>query len=92
MMEDSYLDPHELRPYAEHDRDRECFWLHLTEDQASALASGYVPNGVKSVLRELLDYALEDLRRAERPVPAKNETEKKTKKKRQPATSEAGDP
>lgn len=59
------------RPYAEHDRDRECFWLHLTEDQASAMAGGFVPNGVKGVLRELLDYAVEDLKRAERPVAVK---------------------
>lgn len=47
-----------LRPYAERDLDREAYWLHLTEAQAECLASGYVPNGVKSVLRELLDYEL----------------------------------
>lgn len=58
----------DARPYAERDLDREAFWLHLTEDQASAMAGGYVPNGVKGVLRELLDYELEDLKRSERPV------------------------
>lgn len=58
----------EQRPYAEHDRDREAFWVHLTEAQAEALASGYVPLGTKSVLRELLDYDLEDQRRADRPI------------------------
>lgn len=62
------IDPRELRPYAERDLERECYWLHLTEDQASALAGGYVSTGVKSVLRELLDYDLEDLKRSERPV------------------------
>lgn len=56
------------RPYAECDTEREVIWLHLTEDQASAMAGGYVPNGVKSVLRELLDYELEDQRRADRPL------------------------
>lgn len=61
----------EQRPYAERDVDRECYWLHLTEAQATAMASGYVPNGTKSVLRELLDCDLEDQKRAERPVPKK---------------------
>jgi hypothetical protein len=60
-----------VRPYAEHDRDQEAFWLHLTEAQAEALASGYVSRAVKAVLRELLDYDLEDQRRAERPVEPK---------------------
>ena len=58
----------EQRPYAERDTERECYWLHLTEAQATDLASGYVTNAVKSVLRELLDFRLEDERRAERPV------------------------
>ncbi len=58
----------DARPTAERDLDRECYWLHLTEDQASAMAGGYVPNGVKGVLRELLDYQIEDERRAARPV------------------------
>lgn len=58
----------EQRPYGERSLDRECYWLHLTEDQASAMAGGYVPNSVKSVLRELLDYALQDELRAARPV------------------------
>ena len=65
------LDPNiEHRPYGERvlDPERECLWLHLTPSQAEALASGYVPASVKSVLRELLDYELEDLKRAERPL------------------------
>jgi hypothetical protein len=43
------------RPYAERDTDRECYWVHLTELQAQAMADGFMPHGVRSVLRELLD-------------------------------------
>ena len=43
----------------------------LNEDQAEAMAGGYVPRAVKSMLRELLDFEFEDLRRAERPVVSK---------------------
>ena len=67
----STTDPLERRPYAERNLDAECYWVHLSEDQASAMAGGYIPNGVKSVLRELLDYALEDQKRADRPLPKK---------------------
>ena len=58
------------RPYGERvvDPEREGLWLHLMPSQAEVLASGYVPGSVKSVLRELLDYELEDLKRADRPV------------------------
>jgi len=56
------------RPYAERDTDREAYWLHLTELQAQAMADGFMPHGVRSVLRELLDCTLEDERRADRPV------------------------
>ena len=37
-------------------------------DQAEAMAGGYVPRSVKSILRELLDYELELQRCADRPV------------------------
>lgn len=45
------------------------YWLRLTEAQATDLASGYVRNSVKSMIRELLDHHLEDERRAARPLP-----------------------
>lgn len=70
-------DPVEQRPYGELDVEREAYWLHLTEAQATAVAGGYVPNSVKSVLRELLDYELIDDARAARPVT-------KTKRKGKP--------
>lgn len=44
-------------------------WILLTENQAEAVSSGYVPRSVKSALREMLDCDLEDQRRAERPTP-----------------------
>ncbi len=40
----------------------------LTEAQACEMAAGYVPNSIKAQLREMLDFQLEDQRRAERPV------------------------
>lgn len=43
--------------------------ITLTEDHAEALAGGYVPRVVKSVLRELLDWDLEIQRAADRPAP-----------------------
>jgi hypothetical protein len=59
----------EARPeLAEMDTQTHRISVVLSEEQATALASGYVPNAVKSILRELLDYELEDLRRAARPV------------------------
>ena len=58
----------EVRPEGERDLDAQTIWIHLTEDQAEAMASGYVPRAVKSILRELLDSELEDQRRADRPV------------------------
>lgn len=58
----------EQRPEAQMDAETRGISLVLTEDQAEALASGYVPRSVKSILRELLDFELEDLRRSERPV------------------------
>ncbi len=45
--------------------------ITLSEDQATDLASGYVNGAVKSMIRELLDYAEEDQRRAARPVKKK---------------------
>ena len=42
--------------------------ITVSEDQAVDLASGYVCGSVKSAIRELLDYAEEDRRRAERPA------------------------
>lgn len=58
----------ENSPYVEADLERQCIWLHLTEQQAEDLASGYVSAATKSRLRELLDYRVEDERRAARPV------------------------
>lgn len=61
------------RPHGERwlDSEPECYWLSLTPQQAQAMADGYMPHGVRSVLRELLDSdlgGLEDQRRAARPV------------------------
>ncbi len=50
------------------DRDTWRISVTVTEAQAVAMAGGYVPNSVKSILRELLDYAEEDERRAARPL------------------------
>ncbi len=61
----------ESSPHVEADLDRACIWLHLTERQATDLASGYVSAATKSRLRELLDYREEDERRASRPVAVK---------------------
>lgn len=62
-------DPLEVRPdHAERDGHTHRISIVLSEEQATAMAGGYVPNSVKGILRELLDYELEDLRRAERPV------------------------
>ena len=58
----------ERRPEAERQVDTGMFWIHLTADQAEAIAGGCVPRSVKAILRELLDYRLEDERRAARPV------------------------
>lgn len=67
MIDDPRL---EQRPEAQLDAQQHLITIILTEDQAEAMASGYVPRSVKSILRELLDYELEDLRRSERPVAA----------------------
>jgi hypothetical protein len=61
----------DVRPEAQFDLERGVIWLHLSEAQAEDVASGYVPRSIKCVLRELLDYAEEDIRRAERPVSTK---------------------
>jgi len=62
----------EARPHGElivdDDNERECIWLHLTITQAECLLSGYVPSGTKGTLHDLLNYKLEDERRAARPV------------------------
>lgn len=59
----------EARPeLAEMDTQTHRISIVLSEEQATAMAGGYVPNSVKSMLRELLDWSLEDLRRAERPM------------------------
>ena len=71
------IDCEDPRPEAERDLETGRFWIHLTETQAAMCASGYVPASVKSVLRELLDYALEDERRAARPVPRKTAPRRK---------------
>ena len=67
--------PVEARPYGEitvtDDGERESIWLHLTEAQASCLLTGYVPSGVKAVLSELVNYEIEDQKRADRPVATK---------------------
>lgn len=64
-----FADHVEDRPEARVDINTHQITICVTEDQAECLAGGYVPRSVKSILRELLDYALEDLRRAERPLP-----------------------
>lgn len=59
----------ERRPErAEMDTQTHRITICLNEDQAEAMAGGYVPASVKSMLRELLDFRLEDERRAVRPV------------------------
>jgi hypothetical protein len=58
----------EQYPEAELHLDSGMYWLRLTEDQAEHIAGGYVPRSVKAILRELLDYQLEDERRAGRPI------------------------
>jgi hypothetical protein len=70
-------DPEAVRPYAEPAKERGCIWIHLTEDMATSIASGYVPNSVKSVLRQMLDHALEDERRVARPVPKAGRKERR---------------
>lgn len=47
------------------------WWLLLTETQVQDIAAGYVPNSVKAMARTCLDWALEDQRRADRPVPGR---------------------
>lgn len=60
----------EQRPdHAALDTHTHAITICVTEDQAEAMAGGYVPRAVKSILRELLDFELEDVRRAERPLP-----------------------
>lgn len=64
--------PRDERPLdAELDTQTHRITVTLTEEQATALAGGYVSNSVKSMLRELLDWELEDERRAARPVKGK---------------------
>ena len=67
MIDDD--DPRERRPEASRELDTGVLWIQLNEDQAEAMAGGYVPRSVKSILRELLDYELEYQRCADRPVP-----------------------
>lgn len=62
----------EQRPdHAELEADTQWITIRLNVEQAEAMAGGYVPRSVKSILRELLDFELEDLRRSERPVVVK---------------------
>ena len=68
VTEEEFPDPVEVRPFGEYDVERATVWPHLTEVQATAMSGGYVPNSVKGVLRELLDYRLIDETRAERPI------------------------
>lgn len=65
------IDPDRLeqRPTAQLDVVTHGITVTINEEQAESLASGYVPRSVKSILRELLDFELEDQRRSERPVP-----------------------
>jgi hypothetical protein len=45
------------------------WYVLLNDDQAADLASGFVPQSVKAMVRCMLDWRDEDRRRAERPVP-----------------------
>ncbi len=44
------------------------FYIEVNEGQALDIASGYVPGSVKAQVRTMLDWQLEDERRAARPV------------------------
>jgi hypothetical protein len=54
-----------LQRNADHEPE---FYISLTETEASECASGYVSQSIKSRLRAMLDWRLEDERRAARPV------------------------
>lgn len=64
-----FADHVEDRPEASLETTTRTITIQLTADQAECLSGGYVPRSVKSILRELLDYELLDLTRAERPLP-----------------------
>ena len=44
------------------------YWLLLTEAQAVDIASGYVPNAIRAMTRELLEFKEDLERKAARPV------------------------
>ncbi len=46
------------------------FYVLVTEGQALDLASGYVPDSVKAMVRAMIEWREEDERRAARPVTA----------------------
>ena len=50
---------------AEHETE---WYVLLNDEQALDIASGYVPNAVKAMVRTMLDWREEDERRAARPV------------------------
>lgn len=47
------------------------FWIEVSEQQATDIASGYVPNAVKAMVTCMLDFRRQDELRAARPVPKK---------------------
>ena len=80
MISDAFRSEYAERPEAEYDLDRQCLWVHLTEQQATDVASGYVPNAVKSVIRELLEFREEDERRPARPIQAAHGMRRRAKR------------
>lgn len=54
---------------AQRNEEHDTEWYVLVNDaQAEALLSGYVPTEVKAMIRTMLDWRLEDVRRSERPL------------------------
>lgn len=51
------------------------FYVLLTEAQALDIASGYVPNSVKAMVRTMLDWQDDDRRLAARPIHHKRKKE-----------------
>ena len=66
------MDPALQADLAQRNEEHQTEWYILVNDaQAEDLASGFVPQAVKAMVRCMLDWRAEDERRAARPVPRK---------------------